>query len=189
MYTTSDLKSGLIIELDGDPHVVEATQASSPSARGASTIHRVKLRNLKTKQRVERSFRGGETFGVPNVDKRPIQFLYSDAQGCHFMDLESYEQMTLDRAALEWELNFLVEGIEGVRVLLHDDAPIAIELPNNVPLDVTDTAPAVKGAASSGRTKPATLQTGHVVQVPEHLAPGTKVLVDTRTGEFVGRAK
>lgn len=188
MYSTSDLKPGLILEFEGEPHAVETTHASSPSARGASTIHRVKMRNLKTKQRIERTFRGGDTFGVPNVDKKPIQFLYADTEHCHFMDQEDFEQFALDLPSMEWEMKFLVDGIEGLRVLLHDEAPVAIELPNSVTLEIEDTAPAVKGGASSGRTKPATLSTGHVIQVPEHVAPGTPVTVDTRTGEFTGRA-
>jgi elongation factor P len=189
MYTTSDLKRGLIIELDGAPHLVESTQASSPSARGATTIHRVRLRNLKTRQRVERSFRGGETFGVANVERRPIQYLYGDARSCHFMDSESFEQFALDRSELEWETKFLVDGIEGLRVLLFNEAPIALELPNHVALTITETSPGVKGNSATGRTKPATLETGHVVQIPEHIEQGTRITVDTRTGEFLGRAK
>jgi len=189
MYTTSDLKRGLILELDGAPHLVESVQVSVPTARGGATIHRVRMRNLKTKQKVDRSFRGGETFPVPDVDRRPVQFLYSDAQAFHFMDTENYEQFGLDRDALEWEANFLVEDIEGLRALYYNGAPIALELPNNVPLTITETTPAVRGNSATGRTKPATLETGHVVQVPEHIDNGTKVSVDTRTGEFLGRVK
>lgn len=189
MYTTSDLKRGLIVELDGAPHLVESVQVSAPTARGASTIHRVRMRNLKTKQKIERSFRGGETFAVPDVDRRAVQFLYSDAQAFHFMDTDNYEQFALDRADLEWEANFLVEDIEGLRAFHYNGAPIGLELPNNAVLAITDTSPGVKGNSATGRTKPATLETGLVVQVPEHVEPGTRVTVDTRTGEFLGRAK
>jgi elongation factor P len=189
VYTTSDLKRGLIIEMDGAPHVVESVQVSSPTARGAATIHRVRMRNLKTGQKVDRSFRGGELFGVPDVDRKPVQLLYRDTQACHFMEIESYEQFGLDLADLEWELNFLVDEMDGLIAFFFNGAPLAIELPNNVALAITDTTPGVKGNSATGRTKPATLETGLVVQVPEHIGPGTRVSVDTRTGEFVGRAK
>jgi len=189
MYSTSDLKRGVIIELDGAPHLVESVQVSTPSARGASTIHRVRLRNLKTRQKVDRSFRGGEMFGIADVDRRPVQLLYRDAQGFHFMDQESYEQFRLDPADLEWETNFLVDDMEGLVALMYNGAPLALELPHHVDLDITETTPGVKGNSATGRTKPATLQTGFVIQIPEHIDVGTRVTVDTRTGEFLGRAK
>jgi elongation factor P len=189
MYSTSDLKRGVIIELDDAPHLVEAVHSSSPTARGASTIHKVKMRNLKTKQRVERSFRGGETFPMPDVEQRAVDFLYEDPQAFHFMDTESYEQFAIERGDLEWESKFLIEGIQGVRVVYYNEAPIGIELPNTISLEITETPPGVKGNSASGRTKPATLSTGHVMQVPEHIDQNIMVNVDTRTGEFLGRTK
>jgi len=189
MYTTADLKRGLILELDAAPYLVESVQISSPTARGGNTIHRVRLRNLKTKQRVDRSFRGGDTFAVPDVDRRPVQFMYADPGALHFMDDHTYEQFEIARDDLEWESNFLIEGIEGLRALYYNGAPIGLELPNSIALVVTETAPGVKGNSATGRTKAATLETGHVVQLPEHIEQGTKVTVDTRTGEFLGRAK
>ncbi|MEM7201043.1 MAG: elongation factor P [Planctomycetota bacterium] len=189
MYSTSDLKRGLIIELEGAPVVVESLHVSSPTARGGNTVTRVRLRNLKTKQSFDKSFRGGETFAVPDVDRRPIQFLYADPATYHFMDSESYEQFELSREDLEWEGKFLVEGIEGVRAMYYNGAPIGLELPTAVSLEITETAPGVKGNSATGRTKPATLETGHVVQLPEHIDQGIRVSIDTRTGEFLGRAK
>ena len=188
MYDTGDLKRGLILEWDGAPHVVESIQISTPQARGASTIHRVSMRNLKTKQRVDQSFKGGETFGIPDVDRRAVQFLYQDPDTFHFMDKETYDQFTLRKEELEWEANFLVEDMEGIVVFYYNEHPIALELPNTVALDVTQTNPAVKGNSATGRTKPATLQTGFVVQVPEHISEGTRVTIDTRDGSFTGRA-
>jgi elongation factor P len=189
MYTTSDLKRGVIIDHEGAPHLVDSVQSSSPTARGASTIYKVKLRNLKTRQRLELTLRGGETFGVPDVEQRPLQFLYDDPDAFHFMDTESFEQFALARGDLEWESRFLVEGIEGVRVVYYNGAPIGIQLPNTVSLQIVETIPGVKGNSASGRTKPATLSTGHVVQLPEHVEQGVMVNVDTRTGEFLGRTK
>jgi elongation factor P len=170
MYSTSDLEKGLILDYDGAPHVVEATSVSSPSARGGNTIHRVKMRNLKTGQRIDKSFRSGEMFAVPDVDKKPVQFLYAAAGSAHFMDLEGYEQFELRDDEIEWERNFLVEGLEGMRAIFYNGAPIALELPNKVALTVT-------------------VETGFVLQLPEHIEQGIKISVDTRTGEFLGRAK
>lgn len=189
MYTTTDLKRGLILDIDGAPHLVESQTVSSPTARGGNTIHRVKLRNLKTKQRVEKSFRGGDTFAVPDVDRRPLQYLYSEPGAFHFMDTETYEQFQMSREDLEWEANFLIEGIEGLRALYYNQSPIGLELPNAVVLQIVETAPGVKGNSATGRQKPAKLETGHTVQIPEHIDEGVRVSVDTRTGEFVGRAK
>ena len=186
MYSTSDLKRGLILEFEGAPYQVESVQVSSPTARGGSRIHRVRLRHLVTKQSGEHSFRGGETFGVPDVEKRPVQFLYTDPEAAHFMDTENYEQFEMRLEELEWESKFLIEGVEGLRAFYYNGSPIGLELPQTMALIVSETAPGVKGNSATGRTKAATLETGHVVQLPEHIDEGTKVSVDTRTGEFTG---
>ena len=189
MYTTSDLKRGLILEFDGAPQVVESMSVSSPTARGGNTIHRIRLRNLKTQQISDHSFRGGETFGVPDLARHPISWMYAEPGAIHFMDDETYEQFSMTREELDWELKFLTEGATGLKVMLYNGEPIALELPNSVALTITETAPGVKGNSATGRTKPATLETGHVIQIPEHIDLGERVSVDTRTGEFVGRAK
>jgi len=186
MYSTADLKRGLIVDLDDAPHVVESVQVSAPTARGAATIHKVRFRNLKTRQKVDRSFRGGEMFGVPDVERRPVQYLYRDPDAYHFMDQESFDQFHVLETELEWERNFLVEEME-LEAIYYNGHPIALELPNHVALVITETAPGVKGNSATGRTKPATLETGFVIQVPEHLSQGVKVSVDTRTGDFLGR--
>ena len=189
MYSISDLKRGLVVELDGAPHIVETIQTSSPSARGASTITKVRMRNLRTKQKVDKSFRGSEMFPVPDVERKPVDFLYEDPQGYHFMDTESYEQFAFSKEDLEWEVRFLVDGLQDIRAIFYNGAAIALELPATVVLEITETTPGVKGNSATGRTKAATLATGHVVQLPEHIDQGTRVTVDTRTGEFLGRAK
>ena len=138
MYTVSDLKRGLVLEYEGAPFVVESLQTSSPSARGGNTITKVKMRNLLTKQRAEKSFRGSETFGVPDVDKRPVQFLYSDPSGFHFMDSETFEQFAFSADDLEWEAKFLREGLEGLRAMFHDGIAIALALRAGCPIFVSE---------------------------------------------------
>ena len=187
MYSTADLKRGLILDFDGAPHLVESVQISTPQARGASTIHKVRMRNLKTKQKVDKSFKGGDTFGVPDVDRKKVQFLFRDMEAFHFMDQDSYEQFPVRKDELEWEANFLVEDMQDITAFYYNGHPIALELPNTVTLEITETNPGVKGNSATGRTKPATLETGFEIQVPEHLNPGARVSVDTMTGDFLGR--
>ncbi|MEZ6195625.1 MAG: elongation factor P [Planctomycetota bacterium] len=187
MYSTSDLKKGLIIEFEDAPCLVESHQSSDPRARNATVIHKVRLRNLKTNQKLDKSFRSGELFKVPDFQKRKVQYLYQDSTGYHFMDAESYDQFHLPADQLEWESKFLAENMD-VTALVYRDEPIALELPPTVVLEITETIPAVKGNSARARNKPATLTTGFVVQVPEHIAQGESVSVDTRTGEFLGRS-
>lgn len=187
MLSTSDLKRGVILEYEGSPCVVETVKVSSPTARGGNTITRVRLRNLKTRQKQDVSFRGGETFPQPDFERRPCQLLYREQEMVHLMDAETYEQFAIHEADLEEELKFLAEEPEGLLALRCDGELLGLELPNTVSLAVKETTPAIKGASASARTKPATLETGLVVQVPEHISDGDRLLIDTRTGEFLRR--
>ena len=188
MLSPSDLKRGVIIDYDGAPCSVESVKVSSPTARGGNTITRVRLRNLRTKQKLDVSFRGNESFAEPAFEKRPCQLLYREQDMFHFMDQSNYEQFAIHEGELEWELNFLKDELEGLRALWADEELLGIELPTSVALTITETPPAIKGASATARTKRATLETGHVINIPEHIAEGETVNVDTRTGDFLGRA-
>ncbi len=188
MYDVGELKKGLIVDFEGAPHLVETVNASSPQARGASMIYKVRLRNLKTKQKVDRSFRSGDSFGVPDFERRPVQFLYRDQDTYHFMDSKSFEQFFFEKSDIEWEAKFLREEMEGVLALVYQDDVIGLELPPTVVLEITETSPGVRGNSATKREKPATLETGHVIQVPEYMNSGETVSVDTRSGAYLGRA-
>src|SRR5947209_4944208 len=183
-----DFKKRMVVEIDGAPHMIEQIQVQTPSARGAATLYKVKARNLKTRARLERSFRGTDGLNESSFERRPVQFLYRDPDGFHFMDAQDYNQFSLSPADLEDQSPFMTENMEGVEALVVDDEVIGIEIPDTVDLVVTETSPGVRGNSATGRTKPATLATGHVIQVPEHLDPGVTVRVDTRTGDYLGRA-
>lgn len=187
MYTTSDLKKGLIIDFEGAPHLVETLSVSTPQARGGATIYKVRLRNLKTKLKVDKSFRGGETFGQPDFEKRPVQFLYRDQDSYHFMDSQTYDQFVFEREDIEDESRFLKEQME-LKSFVYNEEVIGLELPPVVELEIVETAPAVRGNSATARSKPATLETGHIIQVPEHISQGIMARVDTTTGEFLGKA-
>jgi elongation factor P len=183
-----DFKRRMVVEIDGAPHMIEQIQVQTPSARGAATLYKVRARNLKSKNRVEKTYRGTDALPESSFERRPVQFLYRDPDALHFMDSSSYNQFSVPLEELRDQAPFMTENMEGVQALLVDDEVIAIELPDTVQLPITETTPGVRGNSATGRTKPATLSTGLVVQVPEHLEPGTLARIDTRTGEYLGRA-
>ena len=188
MLSPGELKRGQIVEIDGAPCLIENITVQSPTARGSGTLWKVRARDLRLKRKVDKIYKGGDTIPVPNFDKRPVQFLYGDPVGLHFMDVENYEQFTLAREALEEEAKYLSDNMEGITALMVDQEVIGIELPPTVDLKIVECAPAQKGSSSSGRTKPATLESGLTVQVPEHIENGEVVRVETSTGRFLQRA-
>jgi elongation factor P len=183
-----DFKRRMVVEIDGAPHMIEQIQVQTPSARGAATLYKIKARNLKTSSRLERTYRGTEALAESSFERRPVQYLYRDADALHFMDSASFNQFSMSLEELRDVVPFMTENMEGVESLVVNDEVIAIQLPDTVELPIVETAPGVRGNSATGRTKPATLSTGFVVQVPEHLDPGTTVRVDTRSGEYLGRA-
>lgn len=184
----NELKKGAVFQLDGKNIVVKHMQVQSPSSRSGSTLYKVRGHDVSSGQKFERSFKGDETVTPIEILRRGVQLLYRDADGCTFMDRESYEQFTLSEEAIEDELPFLTEDLEGVTALISDGVLLGIELPATVVLEIMECAPAMKAASSSARTKPATLSTGLVVQVPEYLTPGERIKVNTETREFMSRA-
>lgn len=189
MISTSDFKRHLRVQIDGEPYVILDVHVQSPSARGASSLSKIRVRNLRTGQVFDKTFRGGDKVEEPNVELRPVQFLYRDGERFHFMDAGSYEQFALGVGDLGDLAGYLKDGMSGIRSVVFNDQVISIELPNTVVLQVVDTAPAVKGATAQAQTKPATLETGLVVQVPSYLETGEMVQIDTREARFIARAK
>lgn len=188
MVPAKDFKRRMVVEIDGAPHMIEQIQVQTPSARGAATLYKIKARNLKTKNRVEKAYRGTDALNESSFERKPIQYLYRDGDELHFMDSGDFSQFSFRADDLADQLPFLTENMPGVEALVVDDEVIAIDLPDTIEMTIVDTAPGVRGNSATGRTKPATLTTGHVVQVPEHMEPQTAVRVDTRTGEYLGRA-
>lgn len=184
----NEIKKGAVIQVDGQNIVVKHVQVQSPSSRSGSTLYKVKGQNVVSRQKFERSFKGDENVGTVEFARRPVQLLYRDGDGFTFMDNETYEQYTLAEDALEEEKAYLVDGMEGLLALVVDGALLGIELPATMTFEIADCAPGIKGASASARTKPATLSTGLVVQVPEYLEPGEVIKVNTDTGEYMSRA-
>ena len=185
MYTTSDFRRGLRIEIDGQPFSIIEFEHHKPG-KGAA-ITRVKLRNLVTGQIISPTMRSGEKVGTPDVEDKDGQFLFSSGDTFTFMDPKSYEQYEISREMLGESTAFLVDGMQ-VSILFYQGKAVSVDLPNSVVLQITETEPAVKGDTATNATKKAKLSTGHVVHVPLFMKEGEMVKVDTRTGDYLERA-
>lgn len=184
----NEIKRSTIFQLDAQNIIVKKIHVQSPSSRSGSTLYKVTGYDIGSRQKFERSFKGDENVDAIDVSRRAIQLLYRDSDGCTFMNTESYEQYTLADDVLQDELPFMIDGLEGLTALIHEDTILGIELPATVVLEIEDCAPGMKAASSSARTKPATLNSGLIVQVPEYLTPGEKIKVNTETRDFISRA-
>jgi len=188
MPSTSDLKRGMRIEHEGDPYVVEDIKTQSPSARGAATLIKTKLRNLRTKQQISHTFKAGERIKDPDFEIRPCQYIYDEGgETFFFMDDETYEQFPLNKEVIAYELGF-VKPNDQVRALFFDGECIGIEVQNTVVLEVSECDPGIKGDTVTNVTKAARMETGIEIQVPLFVNPGDKLVVDTREARYVRRA-
>ena len=184
----NELKRKLLIAVEGQPYVVLEVFFASPTARGAATMVRTRLRHLLTGAVLEKNFRSSEKFEEPDVEFAPASFLYSDAHGYHFMDEKSYEQFAFATEEIGNDRNYLKEGLS-VQILKYNGQPVSLQLPQYVELEVTSTELGQRGdTAAGGATKQATVETGLVVRVPLFIKEGELVRVNTQTGEVAGRA-
>ncbi len=184
MISTGDLRKGVTIELDGTLYSVIEYQHIK-MGRGSAQV-RLKLRDVRAGHTIERTFQAGEKFSRARLDRHPMQFLYEDGGLYYFMNTETYEQTPLSKEQVGDALLYLKEN-ESVDLLTYGDDPIEIELPTTVDLKVVQTDPGFKGDTTSGATKPATLETGLVVQVPLFVDEGNVLKIDTRSGEYLTR--
>jgi elongation factor P len=184
----TEIGRGDILQIDGDPWQVTELTSQTPSARGASLLVKGKLKNLRSGQGLTKTWRGGEMVETAEVEYRPAQFLYRQAGDFTFMDLGSYDQITLGADNVGDAAGYLLENLE-LRLTFFQERVIAISLPMTVDLTVTETSPAIKGATAQAQLKPATVETGLQVSVPSYVEAGERIRVDTRDGRFVERAK
>ena len=185
MISTNDMRPGQTLEIDGTLYTIVTYQHIKPG-KGQAFV-RTKLKNVKTGAVVDKTFRADEKVNLAVVDKREMQYLYSDEAGLVFMDKESYEQVHVDPELLGDSVKFLKDGAVCL-VPVYEGTPVGAELPVSVELEITETEPGLKGDRVSGALKPATLETGATVQVPLFFEAGDRVKVDTRTGEYMSRA-
>ncbi len=184
MATTNDLKNGLVLNLDGQLWSVVEFQHVKPGKGGAFV--RTKLKNVLSGKVVDKTFNAGTKVDTATVDKRDMQYLYKDGTDYVFMDSNTYDQLHVSPATVGDAANFLLEN-QQVIVAVHEGTPLYVELPTSVVLEITYTEPGLQGDRSTGGTKPATVETGYEIQVPLFLETGTRVKVDTRSGDYLGR--
>ncbi|MDH5517701.1 MAG: elongation factor P-like protein YeiP [Gammaproteobacteria bacterium] len=185
----NELKRGSIISHNANVVLITQLHVQTASSRSGNTLYKVKGNDVVSGQKFEQSYKGDDSVESIEIDRRTVQLLFRDADGCTFMDIESYQQYTVADELLEDELKYLSDGLEGITAIISDHQLLSVELPSFVVLAITETSPTMKAASSSARTKPATLSTGLVVQVPEYLAEGEIIKINTENGEFISRAK
>lgn len=185
MISPNDFKTGLTIEFEGQILQIVDFQHVKPG-KGAAFV-RAKLKNVETGSVVERTFNPKEKIEKAHIERRTMQYLYAQGDDYVFMDTENYEQVAFTKEQLEGNIKYLIEEMN-ITILYHKERAIGIELPNSVVLEVVETEPGIKGDTASGGSKPATMQTGLVIQVPFFINVGDKLKVDTRTGSYIERA-
>ncbi len=183
-----DIKTGAVVQYADAPCMIETINVQSPSARGAATLYKFRARNLITKQKVDITLKGTDSLDEADFGRRNVKFMYADGTHLHFLDQTDFNQYSLSFEETTEERKYLTDELEGIMALIYNDQCVGIQLPPTVVLTIKQCDPQVRGNSATGRTKPAVLETDHVLQVPEYLAEGEQIKVDTRSGEFLGRA-
>ena len=186
MYSTTDFRKGLKIEIDGEPYVIVDFQHVKPGKGGAFV--RTRLKSLVSGNVIDQTFRSGDRVDKPDLEEREMQFLYEAEGEFHFMDTQTFEQLFLTADQLGESKDYLKENLV-IKALFHNKRPIGIEVPMFVELKVVRADPGVRGDTATGATKPVTLESGAVIQVPLFVEEGDMIRVDTRTGEYITRVK
>ena len=186
MYKAGELKKGLKLEIDGEPYTIIGFEFSKPGKGQA--LYRCRLKNMITGTQVDRTYRSGEVFKPASLEERAMQYLYNDGTFYTFMDTKTYDQVQIGEDQIGDAKNYLLDNMP-VDILIWNERPIGITLPNFVNLKIVKTEPAVRGDTATNVTKPVTVETGYVLMGPPFLDEGEVIQVDTRTGEYVTRVK
>ena len=188
MPKACDLKKGNVVEINNEAYMVKHIDVRSPSARGAVTLYKVRFSSIKTRQKYEESYKGNDMLNDVALLRRSVQYLYPDGALHVFMDSKDYSQYMIENDAIEDELIWITDGMEGIIALIIDENMVSIEIPISLVFEISETAPGIKGASASARTKPATLSNGVEIQVPEYLEAGEMIKVNTETKKFMSKA-
>jgi elongation factor P len=183
-----EIKTGTVVVFEGNPVIVEGLSVQSPSARGAATLYKFRGRNVVTRNKIDFVLKGTESLDEADFVKRPVQLMYTDATQIYLMDQDSYQQYELPLEDATEQMQYVTEGLEGIKALIYNDECVGIDIPSTIELTIKQCDPSVKGNSATSRSKPAVLETGLQVQVPEFIKEGERIKVDSRTGEFLSRA-
>ena len=187
MPKASDLKRGGVVGINGQPYIVQNIDVKAPSSRGANTLYKVRFNHAKTRQKLDETYKGEDQLDDIDLERCQCSFSYKDGEQFVFMDDEDYSQYTLAEDDLGDQALYITDGLSGLMALLVEGQVIAVELPQSVVLEIVETAPGIKGASASARTKPATCSTGLVIQVPEYLETGERVKINTAEARYMSR--
>lgn len=184
----NELKRGMIVDIDGIPHLIRQFEAKSPSNRGGVTMYKVRYTNLKTQQKLDEAYKGDDVVKIADCVRMNVQYSYRDDDMLYFMNTEDFTQYGMNADQIEDEIPYITDQLDGITALIMDGNLLGIELPQTVVMEITSTPPGGGSASATARPKPATLNTGLEIQVPEYLTTGEKIKVSTVTGKFVSRA-
>ncbi len=184
----SEVKKNMIVEHQGQVFSVRHIDIRTPSSRGSNTLYKMKLQDVRSRQNLDFTFKGDDQLGSVDFNRRVCQYSYHDGDNFVFMDNEDYSQYLLSADDLGDDTAFLTEGLDQILVMLIEGQAVGIQLPQTVEMDITETAPPIKGATVTKRTKTASLSTGLEVQVPEYISTGERIKVNTETREYISRA-
>jgi len=188
MPKASEIKKNTAVEYNGNVYVIRTIDRSVPQGRAGGSIYRMRMYDVVSGNKIDETFKDSDMLSLADLTRRPANFSYSDGDEFVFMDSEDYTSYSFNKENIEEELLFINEDTQGVLVVIVDDAPVALELPSNVDLEIVETDPALKGGSATARTKPAILTTGLTVQVPEHISTGERITVSVDERKFVSRA-
>ncbi|MCA9188787.1 MAG: elongation factor P [Pirellulaceae bacterium] len=183
-----EIKPGAVVNYDGAPVLIETITVQTPSARGAATLYKYRGRNIVTQQKTDITLKGTESLEEADFERRAVKMMYSDPTDMYLLDQADYNQYSVPLEDIREQAPYITEELEGILALIYNGNCVGVQLPTAVELTITQCDPQVRGNSATGRTKPATLETGLVVQVPEYLVEGERIKVDTRNGEFLSRA-
>lgn len=182
-----EIKPGAVVNYDGSPVLIQTVTVQTPSARGAATLYKFRGKNLMTRQKADITLKGTESLDEADFQRRGVKLMYSDPTHVHLMDQEDYNQYSIALEDIQEQVPYVTEELEGMLALIYNDQCVGVQLPTAVELTITQCDPGVKGNSATSRTKPATLETGLTVNVPEYIKQGERIKVDTRTGDFISR--
>lgn len=188
MLLAKEIKPGAVVNYQGAPIIIESVTVQTPSARGAATLYKFRGRNLVTRQKTDLVLKGTDGLQPADFEKRSVKLMYLDPTHMHLLDQTDFNQYSISLEDVDSERHYVTEALEGMYALIYNGECVGLQLPAAVELTVTQCDPGIRGNSATGRTKPATLETGLVVQVPEYLSTGERIKVDTRTGEYLSRA-
>jgi len=188
MPKASDVKKNTAIEFNNSVYIVKDIERSVPQGRAGGSLYRMRMYDVVTGAKTDETFKDSDMLNLADLIRRNVMFSYVDGDQLVFMDNEDYTPYNLNKEAIAEEALFIDENTQALQVVIVDGSPVGIELPASVDLEIVETDPSIKGASASARTKPATLSTGLIVQVPEHISTGDKIRVNTAEKKFMGRA-